>query len=292
MGKVEDLTNRKFGKLLVLKDTKTKNKHRAEIWKCKCDCGNIVLKSSEYLKTTKRPYCGKCKLDKVRSYNFKDLTNQKFNNLLVLELYSTDKSTIWKCQCDCGNITYVAGGHLKDGHTKSCGCLKGEIRNGHFFQGLSGEKNPSYKHGLTHTKLYETWSNMKTRCYNQKGRRYKDYGGRKIKVCEEWKNDFISFYNWAIANGYKENLTLDRINVNGNYEPSNCRWVDWKKQQNNRRNNFIIEYNKTKHTLQEWSEILPINISSSILRYRILSGWSIEEAFSTPVDRRKNRWEK
>ena len=133
---------------------------------------------------------------------------------------------------------------------------------------------------------------MKTRCCNQKGRRYKDYGGRGIRICDEWKNDFTSFYNWSIANGQKENLTLDRINVNGNYEPSNCRWVDWKKQQNNRRNNFIIEYNKTKHTLQEWSEILPINMSSSILRYRILNGWSIEKAFTTPVDRRKNRWKK
>lgn len=212
-----------------------------------------------------------------RAWNFQDLTGKKFNKLTVLELYSTKKSVIWKCQCDCGNITYVAGEHLKDGHTKSCGCNKTDLKK---------EKNPAYKHGLRHSRIYEIFVNMKTRCYNSNNPRYKNYGGRGIKICDEWLNDFMSFYNWAMANGYKDSLTIDRIDVNGNYEPNNCRWADWKTQQNNRNNNFVVEYNGIKHTLQEWSEILPIKIHSSLLRYRIVNGWSVEKAFKTPIRRR------
>lgn len=221
-----------------------------------------------------------------RAWNFNNLLGQKFNKLTVLELYSTEKETIWKCKCDCGNITFVSASHLKDGHTKSCGCQK---------NGFKGKDNPSYKHGLRHSRIYGIWVNMKTRCLNSNNDSYKSYGARGIKICDKWldkENGFINFYNWAINNGYKDNLTIDRIDVNGNYEPSNCRWVGWETQQNNRRTNFVIEYNGIKHTLQEWSRILPIKIESSLLRYRILNGWAVEKAFTTPVDRRKNRWKK
>lgn len=221
-----------------------------------------------------------------RSHRFKDLTGQRFNKLKVIELsFIKNKRAYWKCQCDCGNIRIVNAGHLKNGHTKSCGCLKGC---------KEGNENPSYRHGLRHSKLYQTWVNMKTRCYNSNNKTYKNYGGRGIKICEEWlnkENGFINFYNWAIENGYKEGLTIDRIDVNGDYKPNNCRWANWKKQQNNRGNNFKITYNNKTHTLQEWSEILPIEISSSTLRNRITKKWDIEKAFTTPVDRRKSRWE-
>ena len=223
-----------------------------------------------------------------RPWNYKDLTNQKFNKLTVIK--STDKRTssgdaIWLCRCDCGNITYVAGGHLKDGHTKSCGCNK---KNN-----LNGSKNHFYRHGLYGTRLHKIYHNMKTRCFNPNLFEYKNYGKRGIKISEEWldkENGFINFYTWAIANGYRDDLTLDRIDVNGNYEPSNCRWATQKEQCNNKRTNVIIEYNGERRTIQEWCEKL--NIKYSTLYPRLRRGWSIEKAFTTPVDRRKNRWKK
>lgn len=218
-----------------------------------------------------------------RSHNFKDLTGQKFNRLLVLNFaYIKNRNTYWKCKCDCGNIIIVNSGHLKDNHTKSCGCLKKE--------NIKKRIKEQTKHNLRHTRIYGIWVNMKTRCYNTNNEDYKNYGGRGIVIYKKWidkENGFINFYNWAMENGYRDNLTIDRIDVNGNYEPSNCRWVDWIRQQNNRRNNHIIEYKKEKHTLEEWSKILPINISSSVLRYRIIHDWGIERAFTTPVRRLK-----
>ena len=209
----------------------------------------------------------------------KDLTNCKFNKLTVIRL--TDKrttkgDTIWKCQCDCGNITYVSGGHLKSGHTKSCGCNKARLK---------GSKNYFYKHGLYGTRLYKIFFNMKTRCFNSNFTEYNNYGGRGITICKEWSNNFMSFYNWAMENGYKENLTLDRIDTNGNYEPNNCRWITRKKQCNNKRNNVIIEYNNEKHTIQEWCEKL--NVKYSTLYTRLRRGWSIEKIFTMPFGKGK-----
>lgn len=208
-----------------------------------------------------------------------DLTGKKYNKLTAIKYsYSKNGKRYWECICDCGNIYYVAATKLKSGEIKSCGCIK-------YCNGINS------KHNKKGTRIYTIWSGMKRRCLKSTNKGYKNYGARGIKVCEEWKNDFLSFYNWAIENGYEQNLTLDRINVNGNYEPSNCRWVTWKIQQNNRRNNDIIEYNGKKHSLQEWSEILPINISQAVLWSRIYKyNWSVERAFTTPVDRRKNRW--
>lgn len=218
-----------------------------------------------------------------RNYNFIDLTGQRFNKLLVLEyVYTKNGQVYWKCQCDCGNIKNITGSHLRTGHTKSCGCLQKEITIKRLEQ--------QTKHGLRHTRIYETWVNMKTRCLNKNNKNYSNYGGRGIKVCDKWKNDFMSFYNWAMENGYRDDLTIDRIDVNGNYEPNNCRWTTIEKQNNNRRNNYVVLYKGESKTLEEWSKILPINISSSVLRYRIVHNWDIEKAFTKPVDRRRNRW--
>lgn len=210
-----------------------------------------------------------------RSHNFKDLTNQKFNFLTVIQLDKIKNGvTYWLCKCDCGKIRSVSRSHLKSGHTKSCGCKRD----------CKSIRNPAYKHGKRKTRLYQIWSNMKTRCYNSNNKRYKNYGARGIIICDEWldkENGFMNFYNWAIKNGYQENLTIDRIDVNGNYKPNNCRWVNMKKQQNNRTNNMLIKYKNEIHTLQEWSEKLPNNISSSLLRYRILNGWDLDRAFNT-----------
>ena len=120
-------------------------------------------------------------------------------------------------------IVIILSNHLKSGKIKSCGCL-------------NKQGNP--KHGLRYTRLYRIWINMKTRCYNKNTNRYKDYGARGITICNEWRNDFMSFYNWSMNNGYDENLTIDRINNDKNYEPSNCRWITVKEQNRNKRNNI------------------------------------------------------
>jgi len=170
---------------------------------------------------------------------FQDLTGMKFNRLTVIEKDYKNKSgrSCWKCICDCGNETIVRSDILKDGRVKSCGCL-------HDSNAKTMSKN-NVTHGLSykghHHRIYNIWATMKQRCYNPNATKYENYGGRGITICDEWKIDVINFYNWAIANDYSENLSIDRINSNGNYEPSNCRWVTMKVQQNNRRNSHQIK---------------------------------------------------
>lgn len=148
---------------------------------------------------------------------------------------------------------------------KSCGC---------FFDEKKKFGNP--KHEKSNTRIYRIWSEMKTRCYLKTCNIYKNYGGRGITICKEWLDDFMNFYNWAMSNGYTDELTIDRIDVNGNYEPSNCRWATNEIQQNNKRNNRIIVLNGVSHTLSEWSKITGIN--GGTISKRIKSGWTIERA--------------
>lgn len=145
-----------------------------------------------------------------------------------------------------------------------------------------GSSNPNYKHGLKNTRLFSIWSNMKTRCYNSNSLQFKSYGARGIKICTEWLNDFKKFYDWAMSNGYDDNLTLDRIDVNGHYEPSNCRWTTSKVQANNRRTNKLLEYNGEIKTLMEWCEDHEINYKT--VRDRLKRGWDIEKALECPVE--------
>ena len=190
----------------------------------------------------------------------KDLIGQKFGKLTVLKRTAnyvskngTTKRVQWLCRCDCGKEIVVASNNLTRGHTQSCGCIRKEKQ---FFI-----------HGLRHTKIYNVWNNIRQRCNNPNVKCYSRYGGRGIKVCNEWQNDFLTFYEWAIQNGYKEGLSIDRIDNNGNYEPCNCRWVDNKTQSNNRRSNHFITYNGETHTVAEWSR--KTGIKSTTLFERI-----------------------
>lgn len=140
----------------------------------------------------------------------------------------------------------------------------------------TGAASNNYKHGLRGTRLYRIYQNMKTRCYNPNYIRYKDWGGRGIKVCNEWLTDFKTFYDWAMANGYNDKLTLDRIDVNGNYEPSNCRWVDYHTQRLNTRTTRVYEYNGIKFHLCEVEQLF--NVKRTAFQARIRKGWNVEQA--------------
>lgn len=155
----------------------------------------------------------------------------------------------------------------------------------------AGCNNPNYKHGLTKTHLYQTWSNAKSRCYDVHSIPFKDYGGRGIMVCEEWLHDFQAFYDWAMASGYEEGLTLDRIDNNKGYSPDNCRWVTIKEQSNNRRSNTHLVFRGERKTVSQWAD--DTGISKETLYKRLSFGWDVEKALTTPTRKHigKNRKE-
>lgn len=203
--------------------------------------------------------------------NFIDLTGQKFGRLIVIERASnnTEGRAMWVCKCECGKETKAVGKDLRSGNTKSCGCLNRE---------LSMIKNQ--KHGLRKHPLYLVWKGIKARCYNKNTTNHKNYGGRGIEVCDEWRDDFQAFYDWATANGYEKGLTIERIDNNGNYTPENCRWATIKEQNRNQRSNRIIGYKGEKKLLIEWCEILGLNYGAIKTRLNNY-GWSVERAFET-----------
>lgn len=260
-----DLLGEKFGDLVVIEKMKSRklegNKSERR-WKCRCTCGNEIELSTDRLMRGKSN-CG-CK-NKIR-----DITGKKFGRLTVLRQEGIDKwgKRIWLCKCVCGNTKIVRTEALTSGDTKSCGCLLHETRQKTY-------SNLNKTHGMTNTRLYKKWRGIICRCYSEGTNGYKNYGGRGIKVCNEWKNDFMSFYEWAIATGYKQGLTIDRIDVNDDYKPDNCKWATIKEQQNNKRSNCFLEYEGEIKTLKQWSE--KFNIKYATLKCRKDKGWNVQE---------------
>ena len=278
MGKFIDLTGQKFGKLTVVSRNVDKISpcgQKYTTWDCVCDCGNKTIVSSNNLRRGHTNSCGCLNLNRER---FNNLVGMRFENLEVLhraEDYvkpNGRKILMWQCRCDCGNIVTVSGESLKYGNTKSCGCKR---------------RNNFRTHGKSNTRLYEIWTDMKQRCLNPNQKTYKYYGGRGITICEEWLDDFMNFYDWAMENGYQDKLTIDRIDVNGKYEPNNCRWVTMETQLRNTRRNHFIEINGERHTIAEWARIYEINPQT--INSRIRKGLSEQNAILLPVKRKRGK---
>lgn len=177
-----------------------------------------------------------------------DMIGKKFGKLTVIEECderSRQHKIVYKCQCDCGKMVDTIGAELRNGRAKSCGCLR--------------VSNHPKIHEKSGTRLYRIWQNMKQRCYNSSNKDYKDYGVRGIKICDEWLNDFQSFYDWSMNNNYNNALTIDRIDVNGNYEPDNCCWSTRKQQTENRRNNIYLTYHGKTQTISQWAKDLGVS---------------------------------
>lgn len=210
----------------------------------------------------------------------KDLTGQKFGMLTVVRraashvLPSGQKQTMWDCVCDCGQTTTVNTGNLKTGRVVSCGCYNREVR-----------KNVRRgTHGYSRTRLYDIWHKMRQRCSREETEHYDRYGGRGISVCKEWNEDFLSFCEWALSSGYTDRLSLDRIDVNGDYEPTNCRWTTMKVQENNRTDNVVVEFDGKTQTLAEWAD--EYGLKYTTFYRRIERGWEFYDALTRPVRKR------
>lgn len=196
---------------------------------------------------------------------------QKYGRMLVIGYGTTTKNRFkkWLCRCDCGKEKEAYEYSLKNGTTLSCGCLH-------------KERFSHARHNLTGTKIYNVWKGIKARCYNTHSDTYRNYGGRGIKMCDEWRDNPEKFIQWAYANGYKESYTrkecsLDRIDVNGDYEPTNCRWVDSTCQSYNRRDNVLLTCNGESHNLLEWEQITGIKKATIYARVHCYH-WSVKKA--------------
>lgn len=191
-----------------------------------------------------------------------DLTGQRFGRLTVVgfERQGGRGHSYWRCKCDCGGYTIARGSHMKAGNVTSCGCV------------------PAHKtHGESRTRLYVIWNNMKQRCGNPNSIEYHLYGGRGISVCDEWQSSYEAFRDWALANGYKSGLSIDRKENDGPYCPDNCRWATAREQANNTRRNRLLTYDGETRSIAEWARVIgvkPVTLRSRIDKYH----WSVEDA--------------
>lgn len=219
---------------------------------------------------------------------FQDLTGQKFGRLTVIKrIGNKGHNQFYLCKCDCGKEKVILKSSLISGRTKSCGCLKSHLlaeRNRKYkLTGKMHKKNTT--HNLSKTTIYKKYLGIKERCFNKNCEAYKYYGGRGITVCDEWKNNFQNFYDWAMSNGYKDDLTIERIDFNGNYCPANCKWIPRSEQTKNRRNVHKITYKGKTQSLSDWAREL--NISFNTLYQRVItSKWNITKSFEKPILKR------
>lgn len=225
-------------------------------------------------------------IEKIKSKHIKDLTNKKFDrwNVVGFAGLNKDLKSTWWCYCDCNKEKYyiLVGTELTRGKTKSCGCLVIE-------ENISRSTlwRDAYKYNLDKKdikRLHSIFKSMKERCYNLLSKDFPVYGGRGIKICDQWLLNIDEFVKWSVNNGYKSNLSIDRINVNGNYEPSNCRWISLNEQARNKTTTIYINYKGERRTLLSVLEENGIRNNYNVYRDRIVrSNWDIEKAMQEPI---------
>lgn len=206
-----------------------------------------------------------------------NLTGQRFGRLLVLKEAgrNKDKSVLWLCRCDCGNEYSATTYLLRSGKSESCGCLNRERI-----------VESCRTHGLSNTPLWNSWRNMVKRTTDPKDTNYSYYGGRGISVCSEWRQSFEAFVR-DMGPTHGDGLTLDRIDVNGNYEPTNCRWATPLEQGRNKRNNRLLTFRGETMPLSAWAE--RVGVHHTVIRARLRNGWSVERALTAPAPKRRKR---
>lgn len=214
-----------------------------------------------------------------------DITGQRFGRLVAKKRLETKSSpsgrkySVWLCRCDCGKYIEARLNNLRQGSVSSCGCLSHEVHSKIAKRINLGEKSRKHGDANHNVPLYGIWSAMKRRCNNPNAQYYDIYGGRGITVCSDWQ-DYLPFKSWALSNGYKEGLTIDRIDCDGNYEPNNCRWITIQEQQRNRRNNKYYEYKGQLYTVREIAQM--VGLKPRTIQGRIERGWTIEDVVETP----------
>lgn len=272
--KRQNLTGKRFGTLTVTSLCEEKTKNGKVYWNCECDCGVKTVVVSGNLLNGHTTSHKRCPLGKQR-YNFNDLTGEKHGRLMVLSEHGRrDGRTLWFCRCDCGNTVVVKGNYLSSGRTRSCGCLLSDAR-----------KKPKHiAHGDSKTKLYKTYLGIHDRC-SPIAKCAKHYFDKGVRVCDEWQGSegYQRFKKWSLENGYDPNkkwteMTIDRINNDGNYEPSNCRWTTMKQQANNQSRNVRIEYLGRTQTMKQWCEEL--NLTYATIKARRQRGVTPPELFA------------
>lgn len=255
----KDLTNERFGNLVVIKQSEDHIRpdgRKDAAWLCKCDCGNTVVVRGDSLKANHRQSCGKlnCKYSK---HGVTVAVGDVFGHLTVIDVSPNwtyrkngKKDRAVLCECDCENKTrkLIKVDDLRNNRVTSCGCLL-------------------ERHHMSDTKIYQQWAGMCGRCERKAHSSYKNYGARGIKVCKEWRESFEAFYTWAIKNGFKDGLTIERIDNNGNYCPENCTLISKSEQPKNRRNCIYLTYNGQTKGLKEWAKITGIKYGTLLRRY-------------------------
>lgn len=245
MTKPSNLAGQRFGKLTVIRRVANDKQGHSQ-WECQCDCGNVHVVKAGYLKNGHTKSCG-CWKQTTYNPRIVDRTGKRYGRLTVIRFAGTkDGKSWWECQCDCGNTIIVPQQSLH-GNTNSCGCLRKDVAG-----------NRTRTHGLRKHPIWNSWHGMVDRCTNPSNAFWYRYGGRGITVCDDWL-DANKFLEWALANGYQEGLSIDRINNDGNYEPDNCQWVTV--GENSSKDNYqriFVTIDGITHTLVEWSRIINV----------------------------------
>lgn len=276
----QNLEGQQFGRLTVLSFHEVRK--GKTMWNCLCSCGTQTIQRADAMKSGISRSCGCYKKEQtvknLQRETHKDLVGKKFSRLLVLSAgpKQKKKTVRWVCSCDCGSVVLVSGSSLVSGHTRSCGCLQRQQASKQATE--MGASNKT--HGKTATPEWMIWRGMRLRCYDTAQPAYPNYGGRGIKVCDRW----TAFENFFADMGERptEKHSLDRIDCDGDYTPTNCRWATNKQQQRNRRNNIRVEYNGEVKCLSEWAELYGLKQVIVWNRY-VCSRWSIHRTLTIPL---------